>query len=108
MSVIRIYNANEVEWSKLQLFCSMCNKILMENKAHKMVYVEECYFDFGQDWKYTALITEDFTTDSKWQSVNPRDYGNIVTSDSFSEIEMWAYNYADALIDGKISVQLTF
>lgn len=108
MSLIRVYDEKEIEYRKLQFFCDVCNNELINWGAHKYVFIRECYFDLGQDWKYTALITEDFAKYSTWQSVCPRDYEAIVSSDSFSEIEAWAYDYAEALMREEVGVHLSF
>lgn len=106
MSMIREYNVDTVEYQKLRLFAEICNREFLEARSKFYVSVESTYFDYGQNWKYTALITEDFMRDSTWQSICPRDYEKILSSDSFSEIEVWAIYYANEIMKGKICIDL--
>lgn len=105
MGKIRIYDRNEIEFARLKTFANMVN----EKTTKFFVETKNIYFDFGQDWRYTALVTEDLKeADRTWQSVNPRDYEAIITCDSFEKLNEYATKYVKGLEDGKISMHLSF
>lgn len=105
MSRIKIYNANDIEYQRLSLFTRFANKEFYTSLY--CVQMENIYFDFGQNWKYTGLITYDNNErDRHWQSVCPRDYELIVTTDSISKMKEMAIYYAQAIKDGNICVNL--
>lgn len=112
MSLIAIYKPNTLEWQKLHFFCNVANNKFAELKSKYYVSIKDMYFDYGANWKYTGLLTEDLTDDSEvtrsWQSVCPRDYENIIECDSFERLEDYAKMYAELISNGKISIKLTF
>lgn len=112
MSKLAIYNSNTLEWHKLHFFCRMANIRFAELDAPYRVVTQTTYFDYSQNWEYTALITHDLKDDDEitrsWQSVCPRDYENIIDCDSFERLEDYAKMYAELINNGKISVKLTF
>lgn len=106
MNKIREYQPNEIQYAKLKLFADFTNNILTEigDALHK-VCVENIYFDFGQNWKYTALVTYKGGSDS-WQSFYAREYELIIDTDSIDEMYAMAKFYAKSLANGKICVDL--
>lgn len=103
MSLIKVYPKNSMEYKKLELFASMCDDKFDEKGIDCFVTIETTYFDFGQDWKYTALITNEAT--SSYQSLCPRDYENILLCDSISELDRYAEIYTSkAWNDWKVNV----
>lgn len=107
MSLIRVHKLGSAEYGKLKFFAEVANRQFLEMRRGFYIDIKDIYFDYGQNWMYTALITERFSDDSTWQSLCPRDYENVVASDSFSEIEAWAIYYATEVANGKISVDLS-
>lgn len=103
MNNIRVYEKNERQYKVLKMFAEMVN----DNLTDGHLTVENIYFDMGQNWKYTALITnkEDGLFGS-WQSFCPRDYELILYTDSIAILEKMAKYYAEELNKGKTSVYL--
>ena len=103
MDNIRVYEKNERQYKVLKMFAEMVN----DNLTDGYLTLENIYFDMGQNWKYTALITnkEDGLFNS-WQSFCPRDYELILYTDSIAILEKMAKYYAEELNKGKTSVYL--
>lgn len=102
MSNIRIYKEDEKQYRTLKLFAEMVNDF---SKTVTMK-VENIYFDMGQNWWYSALVTYKKGTDDSWQSFCPRDYELILYTDSIAILEKMAKYYAEKIDDDKISVYL--
>ena len=90
----------------LKTFCDACNEYSKENRGHFKVSMQECYFDFGQDWRYTALITTNETNGNHWQSVCPRDWELIATTKNIDTLIDMAWYYMDSITNGEICVYL--
>ena len=103
MNNIRVYEKNERQYKVLKMFAEMVN----DNLTDGYLTVENIYFDMGQNWKYTALVTykEDGVFGS-WQSFCPRDYELILYTDSIAILEKMAKYYAEELKKEKTSVYL--
>lgn len=97
MEQIRTYKPYEIEYMKLQFFVDCFNYISGKYDTPYMLKIENIYFDMGQDWWYSALITYDVVKGDSWQSVCPRDYKLIIDSDSFSDVKRYAEYYFDEL-----------
>ena len=56
---------------------------LMTEKSRRgyQYYVGETYFDFGQNWKWTTILTDDF------QALYPTEQEAIILSDTPEELE---------------------
>lgn len=102
--MIKTYKHNTMEFQKLDTFCNIANSMLHGTKY--MLYLDDIYFDCGQNWMYTAILTHDINSDNEWQSLCPRDYKGLLMTDSFSEIANKAMFYAKELCDGKICIDL--
>ena len=74
--VIRIYDQNSEEYKTLQDLCDRLNQA----SSKTMYYLQNIYFDFGQNWKYTAIIAKQ--GNQEWQATTPRDYENILNGNS--------------------------
>lgn len=103
MNNIRIYNKEERQYKILKLFAEMVN----DNLTSGYMALEDIYFDMGQNWKYTALVThkEDGVFGS-WQSFCPRDYELILYTDSIAILEKMAKYYAEKLNENAKSIYL--
>ena len=99
MSAIRIYKSNEPEAIRLNLFADFCNALYKAHKTNEEIKVEEIYFDFGQNWMYTALVTYDYDGKSSWQTVGPRDYEIIINCTNEADLFRYADYYVTARID---------
>lgn len=109
MGTIRIYKDTELESIRLRTFADICNRKFRQNGLPMWVTLEEIYFDFGQNWMYTAPITYDRRKDkeSSWQSLCPRDYEIITDCDSIGDMNRYADYYVNAVIDGDICVDIS-
>ena len=111
MGKIRTYKATEIEAIRLNTFADMCNALFAEKDMDMKIEVKDIYFDFGQDWWYTALVTIDkretsFMKDS-WQTFCPRDYEIVIGCDSLLDMQRYAEYYVDAMVDDNICVNLS-
>ena len=108
MSKIKTYTANDIELHTLELFARFVNVALSElGDERYSMRVKDMYFDFGQHWMYTGLITDDAQgLFGGWQSVCPRDYELILDTDSIEKLSQMAVYYATELMSGKISIHL--
>lgn len=97
-NLIKCYNEDSVEFLRLKIFRDVANKILLQNN-HGM-QIKDIYFDFGQDWWYTALITKELSSGVSCQSFCPRDYELIVSCDSISKLMQMATYYAENIVKG--------
>ena len=76
----RVFQEYELEYQKLKLVADM----LTTFSPNGTVYiVEVTYLDFGQDWKWTTIISD---SKHSWQILNPREWEKIVESDSIDEL----------------------
>lgn len=107
MELIRVYEDGSIEAGVLDYFAKVFNTE-MEEKANGQyhMFMKDVYFDFSQDWKYTTLIVSNGF--NHWQAFCPRDYKNIIASDSFSKVREWAIDYVKALLNGNKDINLTF
>ena len=111
MENIRVYKESELGYLKLNTFVESCNGILnfvarQKNECVKyQIFLEDIYFDIGQNWMYTAPITYDALSKrgipSSWHSLCPRDYNLILDSDSFKQINDYAMAYVDCLLNNE-------
>jgi hypothetical protein len=110
MSKIKTYTVNDLELHTLELFARLVNTALSQlNDDRYSMRVKDMYFDFGQDWKYTGLLTTDEKSEwgnDGWQSFCPRDYELILDTDSIEKLSQMAVYYATELVNGKISINL--
>jgi hypothetical protein len=99
MSNLKVFKMTDVEYSRLKAFAEFAFNYQMEaRKADDFfVGVGETYFDYGQDWKYTALITKDEEKEESWQSLCPRDWELVVTETDINKIIAMAWFYMDNL-----------
>ena len=105
MARITVFNTNDIEYDRLQTFANIVNNEMERAHNNTRVYVKETYFDFGQDWKYSALITYKSENDH-WQSLCPRDWEMVADADSMAHLKAMAEYYAKGLLEGKICINL--
>lgn len=56
-----------------------------ESPSNSMYYVEDTYFDYGQDWVWTTIVR----LDGRWggvQAVTPAEWEKLIFADSIEEI----------------------
>lgn len=108
MGKIRTYRATEIEAIRLNAFADVCNRLFAENDMDMTIVVKDIYFDYGQDWMYTAPITVDNReTSYSWQTLCPRDYEIIIGCDSISDMCRYADYYVNEMVDGNVCVNLS-
>lgn len=60
-------------------------KMLEADSANGYRYeVEDCYFDFGQDWMQTTIICHNDSETGvlhSWQAINPRQWDLVTSAD---------------------------
>lgn len=57
-------------------------------------YVDDIYFDYGQNWMYTTVIADD--GDGGYQALNPRQQGKVFFANSIDEL----YEIAKEVLSG--------
>ena len=77
---IKIFNPGSIEYSKLEAAANLLSLF-----TGKKYYVDETYFDFGQDWKWTTILKADSSFGAV-QALTPKDQENILTADSATEL----------------------
>lgn len=91
--IIREYGIREKEYKKLKLVAEFLNDIALERKIGRFYEVKDTYFDYGQNWKWTTIIKEDFKTDRTCQILSPKELKEIITTDSIERL----YEIAESL-----------
>ena len=73
MEMIKVYEPSSKEFKKLEFACEIFNENGFE------CFVDDTWFDYGQNWMYTAIICKgDWNT---YQFLNPNEYLEIINSD---------------------------
>ncbi len=85
----------------MRIFKEACDEYMAENKNFRFeITIENIYFDFGQDWKYTSFITYDSDKNMSWQSFCPRDWELIVSCMDIAKLIDMAWYYMDHVTKG--------
>ena len=94
----------------LKVFTYACLEWMSDhNNFDYDVEMTSCYFDFGQDWKWTTIVVTNEETGSHWQALSPRDWELIVTCDSIDKLVKMAYSFMDTIAeDGDVRLWKTF
>lgn len=71
---ITTYSKDSDEYKKLQAFCDKINSYYSDGSVK--CYVDETYFDIGQDWMWTTVIVG--TSDGRSYQINPADQEAIL------------------------------
>ena len=93
----------------LTVFATAC--IAWNEKHHDynhMVTIKDVYFDVGQEWMYTALITTDTRNGEHWQSLCPRDWVLVVNCMDIEKIIEMANYYMETMGKHEVKLYLKF
>lgn len=76
--MISKFEVGSREREKLQLVA-----VLLTNRSpnHYLYYVDETYFDFGQDWMWTTILCS-----KGYQALNPREQEEIILAETYDEL----------------------
>lgn len=102
MNRIKVYTSTDTEYYKLEMFVNLVNAACVESPY--CLYLDDIYFDYGQNWWYTSPITREIDDKGntwEWQTLCPRDYNILVSFDSYNAVAFAASMYADYLMRGK-------
>lgn len=87
---IKVYDKGTNEYNKLNIACDELNKIANEKYKGAFYFtIEETYFDYGQDWKWTTIIAHNTRKSgimASWQALTPRDQEDILTDNYMQEV----------------------
>jgi len=83
---LKVFVLGTTERSWLQTMADLLNKAQREIEYT----VEECYFDFGQNWMYTTIIAKRNIDGQRWQALNPREQEMVVGGDFAEFAEVFA------------------
>lgn len=107
MDNLRVFKSNEVESARLEAFAQLATASDFNKDSRFGIGTQVMYYDYGQNWKYTGLLTIDYDENSRaWQSVSPRDHELICSCDSFEKLKEMADYYVQQLCEGYITVDL--
>ncbi len=108
MNNLKVFKMTDVEYSRLKAFSEFAFNYQLESRKASdfFIGVGEMYFDFGQNWKYTGLITKNEETEQDWQTLCPRDHELVTNCDSVAKLKEMAEYYIDHLDKGEICVNL--
>lgn len=85
MNTIKVYKPTNIEYQRLMKFCAKLNRKTEELQLPALFFVQNIYFDFGQDWKWTTIICDYydklFNNRSSYQILNPRQHESIVLNE---------------------------
>jgi hypothetical protein len=87
-SAIRVFPRGSEEYFKLDKVASWLTYFSPNNIYYT---VEQTYFDYGQDWKWTTIIAYKSESDS-WQAINPKQQESILACTTDEELEKVAKN----------------
>jgi len=94
---IRTLTKEDDEYRKLLIVCTLLNSY---TQADCVFYVEDTYFDYGQDWKWTTILccpqnsTDFFHNYHKYQYLTPAVQQSIFLANTLDEI----FNITDKLL----------
>lgn len=95
MGNIRIYNKEEKQYSKLKILASIIEYVVRNvYDANVTIEVEETYFDFGQDWKWTTLIAYrgNVSNNDTYQMLSPKHMDMLTEANDIKDITNIAYD----------------
>ena len=81
MDTIKIYAKETPEYKRLEM---VANLLTTASPIGTIFRVEETYFDFGQNWKWTTICATHPKYGS-YQALSPRDHEKILTSTNIFE-----------------------
>lgn len=89
-SYIKVFEPDTNEYKKLNIACDELNKIANEkyNGAFNFT-VEQTYFDYGQDWKWTTIMAHNPNKEGifgSWQALTPRDQEILLTDYDIQDV----------------------
>ena len=80
---INVFSKDSEEYKRLQKVCDLLNERTNENVKFT---IEETHFDYGQNWKWTTIITKDLIDGNSWQTLNPRQQEEIINGKNPDDI----------------------
>lgn len=105
----KLLNEYNKELMNMKVFVMATQQWAKKNARLRFwVELKDIYFDYGQNWMYTAFITTDLADeyDHSWQSFCPRDWELIVNTDSVEKLVAMAEYYMEELYKDEISISL--
>ena len=75
---ISVFEPDSYEHDRLRLAAAI---MTVKSPRGYQYHVEDTYFDFGQDWKWTTIVREDSTWGGV-QALNPRQQEEIILADN--------------------------
>ena len=74
----RIIKKDEPQYDNFEIAASLMTE---ENPKHRLYFVDDVYFDLGQYWMWTTIVT------TRYQALNPRQWKQIYNANSPEEIQ---------------------
>lgn len=89
-STIRKFSTDSEEFKALSAFADELNKRSIESGSPVRYRVDDCYFDFGQNWWWTTVLAtcgENGSVTGTWQCLSPAQHEKIIQGNSEEVIE---------------------
>lgn len=89
-STIRKFSADSEEFKALSAFADELNKRSIESGSSVRYRVDDCYFDFGQNWWWTTVLAtngENGSITGTWQCLSPAQHEKIIQGNSDEVLE---------------------
>lgn len=89
-STIRKFSADSEEFKALSAFADELNKRSIESRSSVRYRVDDCYFDFGQNWWWTTVLAtngENGSITGTWQCLSPAQHEKIIRGNSDEVLE---------------------
>lgn len=86
MNHITMFGERERAYSALQFAASYLNMRAADLGKSYWYTVEDCYFDFGQNWMWTTIIAHDPSMGTSWQAIYPNMQERILEATSYLDI----------------------
>ena len=89
-STIRKFSTDSEEFKALSAFADELNKRSIESGSSVRYRVDDCYFDFGQNWWWTTVLAtngENGSITGTWQCLSPAQHEKIIQGNSDEVLE---------------------
>ena len=80
-NALQQFHTNSYEYNRLHIATLMMNEIIQRTYPDRYFSVEDTYFDYGQDWKYTTIIAHNPSAGSvlsSYQALTPKNQEQIL------------------------------
>ena len=84
---IKVFKPDSFEHKRLEIAAAIMN---IKSPNHYKYRVAETYFDYGQDWKWTTILCDNYGHWGEFQALSPRQQEEIILAEN---VELAVINY---------------